>query len=345
MNYPMMWTAECVTMVLCGKSVSVRSDNYKFDVIKSMVMDDATEDELLDYIESQLIQKPESEQEVAVNVDVSQASDGIATMDADGTIKLNGKIVNKAVATRIQQFADSGLPFERLLRFIERVEKNPSYRAGQELYTFLENVGLPITEDGCFIAYKAVRSNYMDKHTGTINNSPGRVITMDRSRVDDDCTQGCSKGLHAGSLDYVSTFGNTGDRAIMVKIDPADVVSVPKDCNFMKVRVCRYIVLGDFEGELEKPLYTSEGQDIDDDYDVFDKVDEDMDWDELEDRYDTEEVTSVPVNESLQHDDSAQTFTFNNVTPSSSDTIVTYGQRAQGRYFNNRGNDGRFKKQ
>ena len=116
---------------------------------------------------------------------------------------------------------------------------------------------------------------------------------MTRSKVDDDRARGCSNGLHAGALNYVAGYGSleNGDKIVIVKINPADVVSVPSDCNCEKLRTCRYEVVGEYQGELLKPLYSAnftedeyaddEDYDIRDDY--WDQFDDDDDEDEDED--------------------------------------------------------------
>lgn len=39
---------------------------------------------------------------------------------------------------------------------------------------------------------------------------------------------------------------------MVVKIDPKDVVSVPSDCSFQKLRACRYIVVAENEYKLSE---------------------------------------------------------------------------------------------
>ena len=63
-----------------------------------------------------------------------------------------------------------------------------------------------------------------------------------------------------GSLEYVRSFASCygipgGDNIIIVKVDPAHVVSVPYDCNCQKVRVERYEVVELFTGELPETVY------------------------------------------------------------------------------------------
>ena len=63
----------------------------------------------------------------------------------------------------------------------------------------------------------------------------------------------CAPGLHFGSVYYAESYGNDDDAAIIVKIDPADVVSIPKnDCE--KGRCCGYEVVDLFQGRFENPV-------------------------------------------------------------------------------------------
>jgi hypothetical protein len=134
------------------------------------------------------------------------------------------------------------------------LQKNPSSRAVQELYKFLEHKNLGISAEGTLIAYKALRNNYTDKHTGKFDNSVGNVLEMPRNKVDDDKEHGCSYGFHAGSLKYATEFASGNDRVVLVEIDPADVVSIPTDCEFQKLRTCRYKVISEFERPLEEHI-------------------------------------------------------------------------------------------
>jgi hypothetical protein len=112
-----------------------------------------------------------------------------------------------------------------------------------ELYGFLEKNNLPITPDGHFLAYKKVRQNYLDVHSGTMDNSVGKVVEMERFKVDDKAENTCSSGLHFCSQSYLNHFG--GERVVIVKINPKDVVSIPTDYDFSKGRACRYEVIGE----------------------------------------------------------------------------------------------------
>jgi hypothetical protein len=106
---------------------------------------------------------------------------------------------------------------------------------------------LPITDDGYFLAYKRVNRNYTDCHSGTFDNHVGKVVEMPREKVNANRNETCSAGLHVCSHSYLSHY--SGDRIVVVKINPKDVVSVPVDYNNAKMRVCRYEVVSELKSE------------------------------------------------------------------------------------------------
>ena len=200
----------------------------------------------------------------------------IGNLDINGNhFKFKGVDIPEKIGNRIVQFATMGLDHEPLERFIEKLLLNPSKRAVDELFTFLDNKYLPITENGNFLAYKGLDMNYYSIHSGvselikgkTMNgkifNGVGEEIEMIRNQVDDDKTNGCSHGLHAGSMEYAREFAQ--GKCVIVEINPKDVVSIPEDCSFQKLRTCRYKVVGEFEAPLYDPLADSNFDDPFDD--------------------------------------------------------------------------------
>ena len=174
-------------------------------------------------------------------------------------VYLNGTPLHNVVTERILALARDGWPWEPVGNFLDNIQQNPSYRAIQELYTFLEHRALPITENGHFLAYKAVRADWKDKHSGTFDNGVGQTVRMPRNTVNDDAREGCSNGLHVGSIEYVNGFKNTDDHVVICRVNPRDVVSVPFDANCTKLRCCEYTVIGEYAGDLTGLVYTSEG--------------------------------------------------------------------------------------
>ena len=154
-----------------------------------------------------------------------------------------GKPMHNALATRMIAMLQDEFPIEPLVNFMENLMTNPSKQAVNELYGFLEKNNLPITPDGHFLAYKRVREDYKDCHTGTMLNAPGCTVEMERNEVDDNRNNTCSTGLHFCAESYLKSFG--GARTVIVKINPRDVVSIPSDYNDAKGRACRYEVVGE----------------------------------------------------------------------------------------------------
>ena len=159
------------------------------------------------------------------------------------TLYWDGEVFNGTIAVRMINMLQEGFTIEPLVKFMENLLENPSKRSVDELYTFLEKNNLPITPDGHFLAYKRVRDDYKDCHSGTMDNSPGKVVEMPRYKVDDDKDKTCSSGLHFCSEGYLKHFG--GARTVIVKINPRDVVSIPSDYDNTKGRACRYEVIGE----------------------------------------------------------------------------------------------------
>lgn len=188
----------------------------------------------------------------------------------DGSVWHRGEVVDDTISKRIQDFMRNNLPVAPLTKFLENLYNNPSRNSRTQLYNFLEHEHLPITEDGCFLAYKSVRPDYTDHHTGKFSNHVGSVLSIERRNVDDNPHNGCSYGFHAGSLEYATHFGGEDRKVMIVKINPADVVSVPNDCEFQKLRTARYEVVGHYTGPLPETYAKSYDSVEDDIYDEDD---------------------------------------------------------------------------
>jgi hypothetical protein len=186
--------------------------------------------------------------------------------------------VKGSVVQRIISMMREGFDAAPMLNFIENLMSNPSKRAVDELYGFLEATALPITEDGCFLAYKKVRDDYCDFYTGKMDNSIGTVLEMPRNQVDEDKDRTCSYGLHFCSLSYLPHYHGGSGRVMIVKINPRDVVAVPSDYNNAKGRTCRYEVIGEHVSENDEAFRSPVWTNVDDD-DERELPDADEDYD------------------------------------------------------------------
>ena len=172
-------------------------------------------------------------------------------------VMLDDREIKNSVVQRILQMLRDGFDADPMIRFLENLMANPSKRAVDELYGFLEASKLPITADGCFLAYKKVQDNYLDYYSSTMLNSVGSVLTMPRNSVDEERDRTCSTGLHFCSLSYLPHYYGSQGRVMIVKINPADVVSIPSDYNNAKGRTCRYEVIGEHTGPETADAFSS----------------------------------------------------------------------------------------
>jgi hypothetical protein len=226
--------------------------------------------------------------------DIASSINAYATQDVqvkDGVVYYKDIPVHNTLANRIVKFMREGLPFLPLCKFLENLMQNPSHRAVNELYDFLDAGELPITTDGCFLAYKNVRADYKDIHSGTFDNSVGSVCEMPRNQVDEDKDRTCSSGLHFCSIKYLPHFSDScGGHTMMVKINPADVVAIPADYNNTKGRCSRYEVVNEYTEDWRSKLGRGEsGWDAylyDEDGSEYEDEDEDFDYPDYEDYQD-----------------------------------------------------------
>ena len=158
-------------------------------------------------------------------------------------ITYNGDAVEPFFGSKILEFRNAKKPYEYLLKFYERVNQNPSTNSRKQLFKFLTHNEFPFTEDGCFIAFKSIKQNFTDHHSGKMDCSIGTIAEMPREQVQDDPNSACSTGLHIGTFKFANDFGGNNNIMVAVLVDPKDVVSVPHDSHHQKCRCCRYKIL------------------------------------------------------------------------------------------------------
>lgn len=257
---------EAIILFINGKNIRVEKSDKKYPKILNVFQlpKDEQEAEALNIVNA-VVKTAEA---VAENEHFEVRVDG----DNAQEIWYKGEKLPKAFSDKVLSIICDGLPLEHFEKFWDNLEKNPSSKSVEELIQFLEFKELPITDDGCFLAYKGVRHDYYSDHGNTatkviqgkvnsgghIYNGVGEVLEVRRRDVDDDRTKHCSHGLHVGSLDYARGFAS---RMVVVKVNPADVVSVPDDCSCQKCRVAKYEVMDDFVEEITASVVDESGKD------------------------------------------------------------------------------------
>jgi hypothetical protein len=205
---------------------------------------------------------------------------------ANGRVYLDNDEVNDSLSKQIVRFLNEGIgDWTPLVRFLENVAQNPHPHSREQLYDWLSRRDFTIDQDGYIVAYKGVtvtENGFQSVHSGRaivdgevvngyIPNPLGSVIEMPRLEVHHDPSVGCSTGLHVGNWRYANSFAGT---VLEVHVNPRDVVSVPTDSDWEKIRVCRYYVADVIHSEIQSAYF---GADVDDD------EDEDVDYDALND--------------------------------------------------------------
>lgn len=226
------------------------SKNELFPKVLYIVVSSGLEQEALAEAYSMLQPKlmVESYTDGRIKIDVGVNTKITYTPDIGPAFEVNG-LLSKRIVEMIGSKGHDGA--KSLINFLDKMMKNPSNRSVTELYGFLEHNDITITQDGNFLAWKVVRSNYMDKHTGTFSNAIGTDVRVLRNQVDEDSDVTCSHGLHVCAKSYIPHFSSSYDRVVMVEVNPEDVVAIPKDYNNAKMRCCGYKVVSDVTNQFK----------------------------------------------------------------------------------------------
>lgn len=193
--------------------------------------------------------KADDEDQVRELLDENQVlnsvSNGRVTVTGN-TVLLDGRELHSAEAKKLVDLVSEGATnIDRWFRFIEKLYNNPSYHCRKQAYNFIAHTGMPMTENGNLIGYKGVADDYKDKYSGKFDNSVGQVLRMSRTDVDDNPNNGCSAGFHVGSHDYADSWAGSDGRLMIVEYSPTDIVSVPDESGYGKLRVCQYKVIAE----------------------------------------------------------------------------------------------------
>ena len=238
---PYTITRESVTVILDGQTYTVKRGDPNFEAAKDVVLSERWED--LPALLNKGLALEKWAREMGSEEFTFQ----------DNHMYFQGERLPLELNERMLAMSQQGEDPRFLMRFWWNLQENPSWRSVQELYTFLTNRGIAITEDGMILMYKKVRDNWNDWHSNSVCNKVGEKPWMPRNKVSDEYNSACHTGFHAGNLEYGKGFYGGQGRVIIVKVHPKDVVTVCTSAQ--KVRMNTYEVIGVYGVELPGTTY------------------------------------------------------------------------------------------
>lgn len=201
----------------------------------------------------------------AIDLDsaVKSKSNGKVTFE-DGVLRYNGAKIDNKLSRRVLELVGEGYKLDPFIKFMELCYQNPNPTVIDNLYDFMETMGIMLDEDGWVVGWKKVREDGYDYYSGTVLYEVGKTVKMDRSQCDENTQNTCSISLHVGSRNYAENLWYKGQgKLLLVRVNPKNVVCVPEYSGWEKLRTCEMDVLEEFSSSREyKSLYTNvEGSD------------------------------------------------------------------------------------
>ncbi|TQV62843.1 MAG: hypothetical protein FNT15_05550 [Sulfurovum sp.] len=287
MYIPHIITPNSVTIII-DQPKSIDKSHPNFSTVVDLLTRNAVND-VASFFE---LMEPMREYNKAVAASqFTMNNEGCVFLDIEGfPFQLAPELANEVL--RIYRSAGDLTALEA---FVRKLAQNPDKEVHAQLYSFIQVCGLALTSTGDFLAYKNVKDNFFDIYTGTMDNSPGKWVEMPRFAVEKNPHRTCSAGLHFAAWGYLSHYGY-GQKTVIVRINPADVVSIPSDYNNMKGRAYRYFIVKEVEQPEElknHPVFLFEEDTEVDDEDYCCDTDEDVNEDDLLDAVSEDVLNSL----------------------------------------------------
>lgn len=239
MKVPFITTAMGINVILEGKSRLIPKDHQHHDTILSGLRAGNYEVvSLLDEMKKKI-----------------EDFDGVDFQLSHGELLYRGKPYENTFVTRqVMTMLDKGYKAQPLLNFLSKVEQNPHPESVKDLWKFMENTGLAITDDGDVLAFKyvtkvsdmydgderksqllAMGAEYTDDYSKKFDYTPGKTPGVPRHLCPYEPGKDCGVGLHIGDLSYVKNHSHI----LAVSFSPADVTSIGAG-ESRKIRVARF---------------------------------------------------------------------------------------------------------
>lgn len=174
----------------------------------------------------------------------------------EGAVFYRGRPINNGSVRRILMLQGLGLPIESEARCLASLMRHDDTRVIESFEDFVERWDIPRVADGRIVLVKAVRADFLDMHSGTVDWSVGRTVKMDWADVDRDPSQTCSHGLHAAPLKGAQSYARGGSHLIELHVWPEHIAALPYDYKESgKVRLVQAYVAGVIPDDVAADYY------------------------------------------------------------------------------------------
>ena len=201
-----------VTVIIDGKHKRIRKDSPDAELVIALVKQYNSCNILTERVD--IITKIEELCNPAKKIEFN--SDGRFEFDGNSAMYLRGTSdpIPEFLAKKLLEYIAKGLNVEALVNFWKNTLLNPDKGVRQQLFSFLEHNGHPITDKGYFLAYKAVgiKRKY-DAETGeeVINV---RYDEETGERIEEKLSQSMTfKPIHNGPYGSTIKVGRTNHYA------------------------------------------------------------------------------------------------------------------------------------
>lgn len=241
-----------ILIVILSDGSVIQSDNVSNEDFSKICSLDITEDEIKAILVpeyNKILKEKQQVDKIISNISTSKLltmKDDAVYWEEISTLSMPKELVDAIIEAEAN---NDSLKLETYKNFWTLMSLNPDEQCRLNLFWFLNRNGLVINRCGFFVAYRNVNKHksyteenelWTDAHTGTFTIKIGDMVTMPREKCDSRQDVTCSRGLHLGSKDWL-TKDYYGSQGLVCLCNPAEVVAVPHDDYYGKLRTCAYL--------------------------------------------------------------------------------------------------------
>jgi len=171
-------TESTITLIFDGqhRTIQIKSKTHRNEVIAALERFRKSPQTDFDKQQLEIYLAPIRRAVLASDKRLEVSPDGKILYLVGSTVPIPSRLGNHIV-----DFLENKLPVDALVKFWESCLKNPHYVAVDELFIFLEENKLPITDDGGFLGYKKLNIVRGQKHINIPDQFEELVIAEDGS--------------------------------------------------------------------------------------------------------------------------------------------------------------------